>query len=254
VRPIGNILKSSALLIASMHIPSQAGAQGNSTNLPLWELGGFGIVTSQQAYPGSDQQVNRGLALPYFVYRGEFLRAERDTAGLRAIKTPLYELDVSVAGAFGAGNDELDARKGMPKLGTLVEFGPRLRLNLSDAKSNPRWGIDLPVRGVFDLSDSLKHRGLKAEPTLVLRGSTEGNWRYSLGAGVLLADRKLSDTLYGVDPIYATASRASYQAGSGLMAWRLSGSVTKQISRDWRVFAFTRLDSVAGAKNEDSPR
>jgi MipA family protein len=251
MRLLGILLNSSVSFSTLLSISVYA--QEGKPNLPLWELGGFGVVTSQQAYPGSDQQVNRGLALPYFVYRGEFLRADRDTAGLRAIKTPLYEFDVSVAGAFGAGSNELNARKGMPKLGTLVEFGPRLRLNLSDAKSNPRWGLDLPVRGVFDLSDSLKHRGLKAEPTLTLRGSTEGNWRYSLGAGVLLADRKLSDTLYGVAPIYATANRASYQAGSGLLAWRLSGSVAKQLTHDWRVFAFTRFDSVSGAKNENSP-
>jgi MipA family protein len=62
-----------------------AHAQDGKPNLPLWELGGFGVATSQQAYPGSDQQINRGLVLPYFVYRGEFLRADRDTAGLRAI-------------------------------------------------------------------------------------------------------------------------------------------------------------------------
>ena len=248
-----NKLKFSAFMVSCIYVSGPANAQQGQTSLPLWELGGFGLITSQQAYPGSDQQVSRGLALPFLVYRGEFLRADRDTAGVRALKTPLYELDVSVAGAFGAGSDQLDARRGMPKLGTLVEFGPRLRLNLSDVTSNPRWGLDLPLRGVFDLSDSLRHSGLKAEPTLTLRGSTDGNWRYSLGAGVLLADKKLSDTLYGVDPFYATPNRPAYQAGSGLMAWRLSGSVTKQITQDWRLFAFTRFDSVAGAKNENSP-
>ena len=250
---INNQLKFSALMAICFCVSSAANAQQSQTSLPLWELGGFGVVTSQQAYSGSDQQINRGLALPFFVYRGEFLRADRDTAGVRALKTPLYELDVSVAGAFGAGGDELDARRGMPKLGTLVEFGPRLRLNLSDVESNPRWGLDLPVRGVFNLSDSLRHSGLKAEPTLTLRGSTDGNWRYTLGAGVLLADKKLSDTLYGVNPLYATPNRAAYEAGGGLMAWRLSGGVTKQIAQNLRLFAFTRFDFVAGAKNENSP-
>ena len=250
---INNQLKFTALMAICLCVSSPANAQQSQSSLPLWELGGFGVVTSQQAYPGSDQQINRGLALPFFVYRGEFLRADRDTDGVRARKTPLYELDVSVAGAFGAGGDELDARRGTPKLGTLVEFGPRLRLNLSDAESNPRWGLDFPVRGVFNLSDSLRHRGLKAEPTLTLLGSTDGNWCYALGAGVLLADKKLSDTLYGVNPLYSTPNRDAYETGGGLMAWRLSGSVTEQIKQDWRLFAFTRFDFVAGAKNEDSP-
>ena len=31
---------------------------------PLWEVGGVVFGVSQNAYPGSDQQVNRALALP----------------------------------------------------------------------------------------------------------------------------------------------------------------------------------------------
>lgn len=106
-------------------------AQSESlSTTPLWELGAFGVGVSQQAYPGSDQQVSRGLVLPYLVYRGRFLRADRETAGLRAIKTPSFELDVGVAGSFGAKSDDIKARSGMPDLGTLVEFGPRLRWNI----------------------------------------------------------------------------------------------------------------------------
>jgi len=88
-------------------------------SLPLWELGAFAVGVSQQAYPGSDQQVQRGLALPFLVYRGRFLRADRETAGLLAVKTPLYEIDIGVAGSFGSASDEIEARRGMPDLGTL---------------------------------------------------------------------------------------------------------------------------------------
>ena len=51
---------------------------------PLWEVGGVAFGVSQNAYPGSDQQVNRALALPYFIYRGDVFRADRETAGIRA--------------------------------------------------------------------------------------------------------------------------------------------------------------------------
>jgi outer membrane protein len=111
-------------------MPIQAAAQSTAASLPLWEIGGFGVGVSQQAYPGSDQQVNRGLALPFLVYRGQFLRADRESAGLRAIKTPRFELDIGVAGSFGANSDDIDARRGMSNLGTLVEFGPRVKWNL----------------------------------------------------------------------------------------------------------------------------
>ncbi|MEY3105456.1 MAG: hypothetical protein RJA72_1488, partial [Pseudomonadota bacterium] len=59
-----------------------------STANPLWEIGGFALAVSQQAYPGSDQQVDRVLPLPFVIYRGKFLRADRETTGLRAIRTP----------------------------------------------------------------------------------------------------------------------------------------------------------------------
>ena len=116
---------------------------------PLWELGGLTVGVSQQACPGSDQQVQRALALPFFIYRGEVFRADRDTLGLRAFKTPEFELDIGVAGAFGSSSEELDARRGMRKLGTLVELGSRLKWNLGEAPDNGRWRAEFPLRAVL---------------------------------------------------------------------------------------------------------
>jgi outer membrane protein len=221
--------------------------------LPLWEVGGFALGVSQQAYPGSDQQVNRALALPFFIYRGEFLRADRDTAGLRAIKTADFELDIGVAGAFGGDSTELDARRGMPKLGTLVEIGPRAKWNLGEAPGGGRWRVELPLRAVFDLSNQAEHRGLSFEPKVVFDGRPVGGWFYSASVGAILADQPLARTFYDVTPAQATAQRAAYSAKSGLVAWRLSTSVSRSLSPDWRLFGFARLDTVAGAVNEDSP-
>ena len=123
-----------AMLFAHPSAPAQPAAP-----LPLWELGAVGVGVSQQAYPGSDVQVNRGLGLPYLVYRGRFLRADRETAGLRAIKTEHFELDIGVAGSFGARSDQIGSRRGMPDLGTLVQFGPRVRLDLGEGPAGGRW-------------------------------------------------------------------------------------------------------------------
>lgn len=110
------------MAVLSMGAKAQDGARP-----ALWEVGGVAFGVSQQAYPGSDQQVNRALPLPYFIYRGELLRADRDTAGIRALKTDTFELDVGLAGSFGANSGALDARRGMREIGTLVELGPRLK-------------------------------------------------------------------------------------------------------------------------------
>jgi MipA family protein len=71
-------------------------------SLPLWEFGPSVIAVSQQAYPGSDTQVSRILPFPSFIYRGRYFRADRDSAGFRAVNTPNFEIDISAAGSFGA--------------------------------------------------------------------------------------------------------------------------------------------------------
>jgi outer membrane scaffolding protein for murein synthesis (MipA/OmpV family) len=220
---------------------------------PLWELGGFTVAVSQQAYPGSDQQINRALALPFFIYRGEFLRVDRDTAGLRAIKTSNFELDIGVAGAFGGDTTELEARRGMPKLGTLVEAGPRVRWNFAEAPGWGRWRVELPLRAVFDLSDHATHRGLSFEPKVVFDSRPVTGWFYGASVSAVLADQPLARTFYDVTPAQATAQRAAYSAKSGLVSWRLATSISRSLSPDWRLFGFARLDTVAGAANEDSP-
>lgn len=220
---------------------------------PLWELGGVALGVSQQAYPGADQQINRALALPFFIYRGEFFRADRDTAGIRAIKTSEYEIDVGLAGSFGASSNQIEARRGMRDLGTLIELGPRLKWNLGPAPGNGRWRAELPLRAVFDISDGAANRGLSFEPELVYEREAKGAWRYSASVGAIVANTKLARTFYEVSSTEATALRPSYAAKSGLVAWRLGASATRSLSPDWRVFGFARIDSVAGAANDASP-
>ena len=238
-----------ALLLALA--PLCATAQQAPTQ-PLWEVGAFGAAYSQQAYPGSDKQVNGAIALPYFIYRGKYFRADRNALGLRALKTPTVEVDIGLSGAFGSSSDDIDARRGMPDLGTLVEFGPRLKWDLGPAMGGA-WRAEFPLRGVFDLSDGAANRGVAFEPALFYERGSANGWRYSTGVSAVFANRKLADTFYGVAPRYATPGRPAYTAESGLVAWRLSLSASRQLAPDWRLFAYTRLQSVAGAANKASP-
>jgi len=231
--------------------PLHAAAQQTPAQ-PLWEVGAFGAAYSQQAYPGADKQVNGAIALPWFIYRGQYFRADRNALGIRALKTPTVEVDIGVSGAFGSSSDDIEARRGMPDLGTLVEFGPRLKWDLGPALGG-RWQAEFPLRGVFDLSDGAASRGVAFEPELQFERAGAGGWRYSTGVSAVFANRKLADTFYGVAPRYATPGRPAYTAESGLVAWRLSLSASRQLAPDWRLFAFTRLQSVAGAANKASP-
>ena len=228
--------------------------------LPLWEVGVIGLAVSQQAYPGSSQRIDRALPLPYLVYRGALLRADRDGVGLRAIRTPTLEVDVGVAASLGASSDDINARRGMPKLGTLVEFGPRLKWKLLDdvdgrgsSVGDGRLRAEFALRGVFDLSDGLRSRGATFEPKLVYEESTAGVWRWSTSASAVFGNRRLADTFYGVAPQYATADRPAYAADSGLIAWRFGANASRPLTPNLRLFTFVRLDALAGAANNASP-
>ena len=220
--------------------------------VPLWEVGGLAFGTHQQAYPGSDQSVRRAIALPYLLYRGEVLRIDRGTAGVRALKRPTFEVDIGFSGAFGSSSRDIDARRGMPDLGTLVEFGPRLKWNLGEAAGG-RWHVELPLRGVFDLGDRLARRGLSFEPELQFARRTTGGLSYAASVAAVIGDRRLAETFYGVEPAYATAERPAYDARAGLINGRLGLTASQQVAPDWRVFGFVRIDSVAGAANRASP-
>lgn len=220
---------------------------------PLWELGALGLLVSQQAYPGADQQVQRQLVLPYLTYRGQVVRAERDNAGLRALKAGNLELDLGVSAALGSNAGTVEARRGMADLGTLVELGPRLRWTFHLADDGSRWRLDLPLRGVVSLSDGLAHRGMAFEPEIKWQGLLAGGWFVNTGVSVVLGDRRLASTYYGVPAGQATLSRPAYAAQSGLISTRLSVAAGRRIAPQWNAFVYGRIDSVEGAANQNSP-
>ena len=91
------------------------------------------------------------------------------------------------------------------------------------------------------------------EPEINFQRRSLGGYGYAVSLGAIVGDRRLNRTFYGVAPIYALADRPAYEAKSGLVAWRLSASVSRTLTPDWRIVGFARFDSVAGAANEASP-
>ncbi|MFX1682177.1 MipA/OmpV family protein [Mitsuaria sp. CC2] len=245
--------QSLAASLAVVSVGVFADAPAERKDLPLWELGaGIGGI-SQVAYPGADEQVSRVVPLPYVVYRGKRLRAEGEGAGLRAIRTETFELDVSVSGSLSSGSKSLKAREGMAKLPTLVELGPVGRWYLNGRQASHRVTFKIPVRGVFEASDLGRHRGMALEPEIGLDHRAGPGWSYALAVSALLGDKRLGRTYYAVTPDEALPGRPAYEADAGLIAWRLKGSLSRQLSEDVRIFGFARIDSVAGSANRDSP-
>jgi outer membrane scaffolding protein for murein synthesis (MipA/OmpV family) len=149
----------SKLLFCLTGLLSIFAAQAQERPLPLWEAGVFAGVASTPAYPGSTDRSQRSLALPFFIYRGEVLRADRGGLGARMMRTDDLELDVGFAGSLPANSQNVAARAGMPDLGTLVEFGPRLKLTLAKPTAGSRWKLELPVRTVLEFSGGMSRQG-----------------------------------------------------------------------------------------------
>ncbi len=244
-----NVKRLALLLSGLMALPASA---RQADVPPLWELGAVAFGVAQQAYPGAGERVNRGLALPYFIYRGKTFRVDRDGADIRAIKTSNFEFDIGVAAAFGS-SDDVAVRRGMPELGTMVEFGPRMKWNLGRGAGGSRWRFELPARVVLDTEDGFRKKGVSVEPELYWERRGRDGWGSHASVGALLGDRQLNDTFYGVAPVYARVDRPAYVAGRGLIALRLSGGVSKLVTPDWRLFGFVRVDDVRAGKNRDSP-
>ena len=147
--------------------PAQPAAS-SAAKLPLWEAGLFGIGCTQPAYPGAEDRASRALGLPYLIYRGTYLRAEQGSLGLRALKTPRIEADIGFAASLGSHSSGSAARQGMADLGTMIEFGPRLKINLGDVstgRSDSR--LQFPLRAVIDVSHGFGSRGVAFEPQWV---------------------------------------------------------------------------------------
>ena len=260
---------SSALSVACfslMIIPLYAGEMGEPavkktlireysvTRLPLWEAGVFAGGLTQPAYPGAEEHASIMFGLPFVIYRGEYLRIDRGTVGVRAIKTPRTEVDVGFAASLGSRAEGIEARHGMADLGTLLEFGPRLKIYLGDVsegKGSSR--IQIPVRGVFDADNHLRYRGIAYELQWVKDMELPKDWIVTSNAGALFGDSQLADTFYGVAPNEATSVRPTYHATGGLIALRATLFASRLFTPDMRFLSYLRFDSLAGAANHDSP-
>jgi len=223
-------------------------------DLPLWELGVGAAAFNTPAYPGADDRSTRGLALPFVIYRGKTFRADQNGVGARLLNTDKVEFDVGFSGSLPAHSDDVDARRGMPDLGTLVEFGPRVKYKFADLGEAGRMRFELSSRAVIEARGGLRRQGWTAEPRLVWETRGEAaRWTLEGQLGAVFGDRRINRYFYEVAPQYATPDRPAYRADGGLLLVRTGLFGTWRMNPDLRVFGFVRYESYSGAANEDSP-
>jgi len=237
---------------AGPEITSDVPSEPSGKQRPLWELG-LGVAGLRLPdYRGSDQYRAYALPLPYVVYRGKWLKADREGARALLVDADRVKVDVSVAASVPTRSRDNVAREGMPDLPATGEIGPNVNITLLRS-AGAKLDLRLPLRGAVTFQRSPKLIGATFSPNLNLDLiEVAGGWNVGLLAGPLFSNRKYHEHFYGVDPVYATASRPAYRASGGYAGWQALTATSRRFGNTW-VGAFLRYDSLAGAVFEDSP-
>lgn len=233
---------------------TKLGAAGEGVGEPLWELGLGAAAVRFPDYRGSDQYSTHVLPLPFVVYRGRFLRADRDGARAILFAGKRVVVDLSLSASVPSKSKDDGARRGMPDLKGTFEIGPNLNVELWES-GDKQFKLDLrfPVREAITLQSSPKAIGVTFSPNLNLDVRRfAGNWNLGMLAGPLFADRRYHEHFYGVAPEFAAATRAAYDAPGGYAGWRATVAFSRRLGNAW-LGGFLRYDDLHGARFAPSP-
>ena len=230
------------------------------TRRPAWEFGVGGGYFSGFDYPASNDENQRFVALPFFIYRTPVFRLGGGGVRAVAIEKPSVKLDLSVGGSLNASSDGDGVREGMPDLDFLFEIGPQLEVRLFDR--SPASGGRLQGRFTSELRAvfATDFKGVDSQG-FVAEFGVGVNYRNFRASGldlisaidITFADEKLQDYFYQVDPEFVTTSRDAFDAKGGYLETSLFAGIGIRPLRDVRVFTGVFAGLYDGARNQDSP-
>ena len=250
VAPTARRPKKLLVAVAAWTLAAAAAAKEE----PLLEFGlGVGALAFED-YRGSATTHAYPLPVPYFVYNGKFLKADREGVRGTLFDQDWVDLNVSGNATTPVRNDRV--RHGMPDLNSTLEIGPSLEFHLlHSADSRLKLDLRLPVRSAITVEASPKFIGWTFTPRLALDIADPAGfagWNAGFLIGPLFADHRYHDYFYSVAPGYATPFRPAYQAGGGYAGAQAIVALSKRYPRYW-VGAYVRADTLAGAAFADSP-
>jgi outer membrane protein len=231
-----------------------AGRSHAAQTQPLWEFGlGIGALAFND-YRGADSSHLYVLPVPYFIYRGKLLQADRDGLHSIFLDLPRIDFNFSIYATTPVRNDS--ARAGMPNLQPTLELGPAFDVHLwRSGSERVKFDFRLPLRAAVAVAAPPRFIGYILAPQFdldIVDVAGLAGWNLGLLAGPLFADRRYDEYFYAVAPQYATPTRPSYEAHGGYAGTQMIAALSKRYPNFW-VGAFVRHDSLAGASFMDSP-
>jgi len=243
------LLACSAVLALSM-------ASAHAEEKPLWEFGlGVGAIAFPD-YRGSDQGRVYPVPVPYFVYRGPILKADRDGLRGKLFNREYVELDLSVGATIPVNSEDNAARRGMPDLKPTLELGPSVEVHLwRSADRDVKFDLVMPLRVPITLESSPQSLHWIFAPRLNIDWENVGGpdgWNIGGGIGPVFAADKFHEYFYSVPAQFATPERPEYRADGGYSGMHVLAAVSKRFPKYW-FGAFLRYDWLGGAEFANSP-
>jgi len=242
------------MLAAALLAAACFSARTEAKEEPLPEYGlGIGAIAFED-YRGSNTTHAYPLPIPYLVYNGKFLKADREGVRGTLFNQEWVELNLSGNLTTPVRNDR--ERSGMPDLRSTLELGPSLDFHLARSDdAHIKFDLRMPLRTAVTVEASPKFIGWTFTPRFALDVADpfgQAGWNAGVLVGPLFADRRYHDYFYTVAPQYATASRPAYQATGGYAGTQAITSLSKRFPRYW-LGAYVRYDTLSGAAFTDSP-
>ena len=250
-------LRRTITIIMAMILFFPPGISFGQEEKPLWELGmGVGLLYMPD-YRGSDESSFYVLPYPYFVYRGDIIKVDRQKISGKVFKTDRILLDVSIYGSVPVKSSKNSARTFMEDLDATFEVGPALDITLLESRQKQySLKLLLPVRAVFSTDfESVAHEGWVISPRLNFEKRDiipNTGLRLGVSLGPMFADGGYHDYYYTVEPVYALPWRLAYDAGGGYSGTILTVGLSKSY-KQFKFNAFVSADFLDGAVFENSP-
>lgn len=226
----------------------------SADQVSLWEIGAGVAAIDFPDYRGSNERKSYVLPVPYVIYRGDFLKIDRQRVRGQLFHSDKVELDVSVNGSVPVKNN--GARLGMPNLDPTFEIGPSMNIMLYQTESNQaQVELRLPVRAVIGSDFSyFRSVGWIFQPLLNLdvQKVFQTEWNLGTAIGPIFTDRRYNQYFYGIDAQYSRADRPAYSAHGGYAGTQFVIAMTKRSPTYW-TSGFMKLDTLRGAAFEHSP-
>ncbi|WP_199609007.1 MipA/OmpV family protein [Flocculibacter collagenilyticus] len=222
------------------------------------DLGMGAFALSMPDYLGSDQSESYLLPLPYFYYKDENVKIDRNGFTGELWQSDNWRLDLSASAGVPVNSDDNQLRKGMPDLDWTFEGGVSLKYFINNQKNlNKQHFMALFAHKVIAtdftyLDDEGWRGGLNwylQQPITVLN---QPNISWATRVNINFADKQYLNYFYGVTPQQRLPFRPCYQAEAGYAGSDVSTGLVYKNKKLW-LGGFVKYYNFSGSKQIDSP-